>query len=474
MMMNNNAKYILEKYLGRSITTSEYYMLKNQLYNINKILNFNKDIFISLLRKNKKRFFSNIDTNYVDIKNRVINYFSKQHNVYVIGHLLSIIEFQTIIVTTYTHVLGVLTIKSPNIYVSQQSLNVSSMERIAMDILKSINVVKNEDRKLMGRHNVSSLVNDVNKLMEEYLRVHNRTCICYGSYSLYLINPKITYGDIDILQTNSRTFLINLAFLIYFITNDNVILLKVPYLKNYIVMRDKNENHILDSFNIRYDTMNSIPKVLIQNMYIVDPVFQLMSMLKMFSQIDRLEDLSEKIDKFVIRLATMLEYVKNDQKITINGESHSMPLHMTIDESSRTLKVNTSSYQFGYTSCIIFLDEMDLSKHILDLCIDDNVVDFENVSNSVYAIHNDIMYTYFSNTILMSSDNEIHIITRRAICAHILMHQILVKQNYLEPLSDLINSLLVYDKIPIHKVIPRDKKHGNHRIIDIENNIITH
>lgn len=77
-----------------------------------------------------------------------------------------------------------------------------------------------------------------------------------------------------------------------------------------MVLKDQNDSHIIDSFNIRQDTMQSIPKVLIDNIYIVDPALQLMSMLKMFSQIDRLEDLAKNPEKLTVRLATLLEYVR--------------------------------------------------------------------------------------------------------------------------------------------------------------------
>lgn len=48
---------IIETYLGRVPSVNEYHMLKLQARNIQKITVFNKDIFVSLVKKNKKRFF---------------------------------------------------------------------------------------------------------------------------------------------------------------------------------------------------------------------------------------------------------------------------------------------------------------------------------------------------------------------------------------------------------------------------------
>ncbi|ABI99196.1 poly(A) polymerase large subunit [Deerpox virus W-848-83] len=470
--MNRHISEILEKYLGRIPSLTEYHTLKSQYKNIHRVNIFNKDIFISLIKKNKKKFFSDIDTSVSEIKKLVFDYFTKQEQTYSIGKLYTIIELQTILVTTYTDILGVLTTKGPDIFSSNVQYNTSSMQKIANDALNSMNIATISD-KVMGRHNVSSLVCNVNSLMEEYLRRHNKSCICYGSYSLHLLNPEIKYGDIDILQTNSRTFLIDLAFLIKFITGYNVILLKVPYLKNYMVLKDQNDSHIIDSFNIRQETMQHIPKILIDNIYIVDPTIQLLSMLKMLSQIDRLEDLAKNPDKLTIRFATLLEYVRNKYGIILNGNSNNMPMPSTIDIKKRIITVDTKYYNFAYDKCYVYLDENSLSSDILSLNADD-AVDFENVSNSAFLVNDKTLYTYFSNTILLSGNDKIHEISSRGISAHILIYQALMKYDISIPLTDIVNSLIGRNKQPIYEIIPRDKKTGKHGIIDIEKDIITH
>ncbi|UPV00306.1 poly (A) polymerase catalytic subunit (VP55) (C op-E1L) [Cowpox virus] len=461
---------IIETYLGRVPSVNEYHMLKLQARNIQKITVFNKDIFVSLVKKNKKRFFSDVDTSASEIKDRILSYFSKQTQTYNIGKLFTIIELQSVLVTTYTDILGVLTIKAPNVISSKISYNVTSMEELARDMLNSMNVAVIDKAKVMGRHNVSSLVKNVNKLMEEYLRRHNKSCICYGSYSLYLINPNIRYGDIDILQTNSRTFLIDLAFLIKFITGNNIILSKIPYLRNYMVIKDENDNHIIDSFNIRQDTMNVVPKIFIDNIYIVDPTFQLLNMIKMFSQIDRLEDLSKDPEKFNVRMATMLEYVRYTHGIVFDGTRNNMPMKCIIDENNRIVTVTTKDY-FSFKKCLVYLDENVLSSDILDLNADTSC-DFESVTNSVYLIHDNIMYTYFSNTILLSDKGKVHEISARGLCAHILLYQMLTSGEYKQCLSDLLNSMMNRDKIPIYSHTERDKKPGRHGFINIEKDII--
>ncbi|AEN03624.1 VP55 [Yokapox virus] len=469
-MTTNLTLNIISTYLDRKPSINEYHMLKSQVKNIQRIMAFNTDIFIALVKKNKKRFFSDIESSPSDIKDRIINYFYKQQHTFIIRKIFTIIELQSVLVSTYTDVMGILTIPAPDIISSKISYDFTVIEELAMDILNSMNIAILDKSKNMGRHNVSSLVKNVNKLMEEYLRRHNKSCICYGSYSLHLLNPNINYGDIDILQTNSRTFLIDLAFLIKFITGKNITLSKIPYLRNYMVVKDENDNHIIDSFNIRQDTMYIIPKIYIDNIYIVDPTFQLLNMLKMFSQLDRLEDLSKDINKFSSRLSTMLSYVKHTHGIILNGKCNNMPMKCIINQKKRIVTVFTKKY-FSFKKCLVYLDENSLSSDILDMNAD-TAYDFESLTNSVYLIHNDTMYTYFSNTILLSDKNKVHEITERGICAHILLYQMLTGGEYLHALSDLLNSLMYRDKIPIYSHIDRDKKLGRHGFINIEKDII--
>lgn len=148
---------IIETYLGRVPSVNEYHMLKLQARNIQKITVFNKDIFVSLVKRIKK-IFSDVDTSASEIKDRILSYFSKQTQTYNIGKLFTIIELQSVLVTTYTDILGVLTIKAPNVISSKISYNVTSMEELARDMLNSMNVAVIDKAKVMGRHNVSSLV----------------------------------------------------------------------------------------------------------------------------------------------------------------------------------------------------------------------------------------------------------------------------------------------------------------------------
>ncbi|ARE67644.1 SWPV1-118 [Shearwaterpox virus] len=463
---------IIAQYLGRRPVPKEYDILKNQIIKLNKIINFNKDTFFFLIKKSKYTFFKNYDVTDEIIQKRIDEYFTKQKKAKKLGNLLAIIELQKLLVCSFTKTLGILTTKAPEYYPSNLNLDYSFMEKIADDILDSYNVVKPSD-EVKGRHKVSDLVSHVHKIMEEYLRRHSNSCICYGSYSLHLLNKKIEYGDIDILQTNARIFLINIAFLLRFITGRCVVLLKVPFLKNYVVIHDENTNHVMDSFNITQSTMDKLPKIMIDNMYIVDPCVQLLNTIKMFSQIDRLEDIHNKFEKLSIRLGTLLEYTRYRYSIPLDSESI-LEIKSTIDFDARKVIIDLKKYGLDYYKCCFFLDEDELKKLIRKTKKMDDYIDLEAVTNSEYIISGNTMYTYFSNTTLMRSEDEIHPITINALISHVLLYQVITRKFYDDLLGDLIRSLMIVEKVPVYKVIPRDKKRGRHTVIDIEKDVIFH
>ncbi|AUD40206.1 polyA polymerase large subunit [Flamingopox virus FGPVKD09] len=472
MERSRQVYYTINKYLGRHPSSTEYQVLKHQVDKISKINNFNKETFFFLLKKNKNKFFKDLELSDDLLKKRIDEYFSKQKHAKRLGNLFAIMELQNILISSFTKTIGILTTKVPEYYHSTIKLEYSSMEKIADDILDSYNVVE-PSKEVKGRHKVSDLVGHVYKIMEEYLRRHSNSCLCYGSYSLHFLNNKIEYGDIDVLQTNARTFLINIAFLIKFITGRRIVLLKVPFLKNYVVMHDEETNHVMDTFNIREKTMNMIPKIMIDNMYIVDPCIQLLNMIKMLSQIDRLEELQAKFEKLSVRLGTLLEYTRYRYSIPLDSESI-LEVRSKLDKDKRKITVDFKKYKLNYIKCYFYLDEVELKKFISKNSALDEYEDFEAVTNSEYAIRNKSMYTYFSNTALMRSENEIHPITINALTSHALLYHVITRKFYDDLLGDLIRSLMIVEKVPVFKVIPRDKKQGRHTIIDIEKDIIFH
>lgn len=74
---------------------------------------------------------------------------------------------------------------------------------------------------------------------------------------------------------------------------------------------------------------------------------------------------------------------------------------------------------------MVFLDEPALVQTLLDMGVqDDEIVDFESVSNSAFLVRDNTLFTYFSNTVLMDGD-AVHDLSRRGVSAHIVMFLLL-------------------------------------------------
>ncbi|AAR98375.1 ORF018 poly-A polymerase catalytic subunit PAPL [Bovine papular stomatitis virus] len=477
---------VIEEYLGSRPSMERCVLLRAQRRAMTRVLNFDRKLFLSLVVKSRRRFFKKLGGSEKEIAARIEEYFTRQTRLEKLGQILTVLELQSVIVTEFTKTVGSLTSPMPAINAAVRRVDVSPAKDLTRRALESYMVLQPPagEPAAMARHKHSDLVDVVKRLMKEHLRRNNKRCVCYGSYSLHLLNPEIEYGDIDMVQTNARPFLINLAFLIYFVTGRQTVLLRVPYLKSYVVLQDEEGGHILDSFNVRQATLRALPTLQVDNIYILHPFVQLMAALKMFSQTDRIFDLVENFDKARARMETLLAFAMEELECRppVAEPSDRMPLPCAFarpadpDESagSRVLEVDASAHAFGFSRAVVFLDEPVLVQKILDLGVpEDDIVDFESVSNSAFLVHGDTLYTHFSNTVLMDGD-AVHDISRRAVTAHIVMFLLLTRHPAAEAAVREMLSTLVSTGRRVTAVVERSKKSGTHGVIDITRNVITH
>ncbi|ASC55617.1 poly(A) polymerase large subunit-like protein [Seal parapoxvirus] len=471
------ALQVIEEYLGSKPSMERCMLLRTQRRNIVRILNFDRKLFLSLVVKSRRRFFKKIGGSEKEIAARIEEYFTRQARLEKLGQILTVLELQSVIVSEFTKTVGLLTAPAPAINAPALRVHVEPAAELTRRALRSYMVLPAAGNlaPAMARHKHSDLVDVVKTLVKEHLRRNNKRCVCYGSYSLHLLNPEIEYGDIDMVQTSARPFLINLAFLIYFVTGRQTVLLRVPYLKNYVVLHDEEGGHILDIFNVRQSTLRALPTLLVDNIYILHPFVQLMAMLKMFSQTDRIHDLTSNFDKARVRMETLLAFAL--EELGPAQADARLPLVCTFangNPETRVLEVDTSALNLGFSRAVVFLDEPVLVQKILDLGVpEDNIVDFESVSNSSFLVHRDTLFTYFSNTVLMNG-NAVHDVSCRGVTAHIVMYLLLTcHPEARAAVRGMLGSLLS-SGCPATSVVERARKSGTHGVIDIARNLITH
>ncbi|WGH07618.1 Poly(A)-polymerase catalytic subunit PAPL [Orf virus] len=468
---------VIEEYLGSRPSMERCVLLRAQRRNMSRVLNFDRKLFLSLVVKSRRRFFKKLGGSEKEIAARIEEYFSRQRRLEKLGQILTVLELQSVIVGEFTRTLGSLTTPTPAINAAVRRVDATRARALASRALSSYAVLPPpEEAAPMARHKHSDLVEVVKRLVKEHLRRHNKRCVCYGSYALHLLNPEIEYGDIDMVQTNARPFLINLAFLIYFVTGRQTVLLRVPYLKNYVVLQDEEGGHILDSFNVRQATLRALPTLLVDNIYVLHPFVQLMAMLKMFSQTDRIRDLASNFDKARARMETLLAFALEELGEAPADGRTPLPCAFLPPEgsASRVLEADARALDCGFARAVVFLDEPALVQTLLDMGVqDDEIVDFESVSNSAFLVRDNTLFTYFSNTVLMDGD-AVHDLSRRGVSAHIVMFLLLTHHPAAEGAVRSMLGSLVSDARPVTGVVERERKTGTHGVIDIAKNVITH
>ncbi|AHZ33715.1 poly(A)-polymerase catalytic subunit PAPL [Orf virus] len=468
---------VIEEYLGSRPSMERCVLLRAQRRNMTRVLNFDRKLFLSLVVKSRRRFFKKLGGSEKEIAARIEEYFSRQRRLEKLGQILTVLELQSVIVGEFTRTLGSLTTPTPAINAAVRRVDATRARTLASRALDSYAVLPPpKEAAPMARHKHSDLVEVVKRLVKEHLRRHNKRCVCYGSYALHLLNPEIEYGDIDMVQTNARPFLINLAFLIYFVTGRQTVLLRVPYLKNYVVLQDEEGGHILDSFNVRQATLRALPTLLVDNIYVLHPFVQLMAMLKMFSQTDRIRDLADNFDKARARMETLLAFALEELGEAPADGRTPLPCAFLPPEggASRVLEADARALDCGFARAVVFLDEPALVQTLLDMGVqDDEIVDFESVSNSAFLVRDNTLFTYFSNTVLMDGD-AVHDLSRRGVSAHIVMFLLLTRHPAAEGAVRSMLGSLVSDARPVTGVVERERKTGTHGVIDIAKNVITH
>lgn len=141
--------------------------------------------------------------------------------------------------------------------------------------------------------------------------------ITYGSYTSYVLNPKIQYNDIDIYHSNPLKFLIILMMIIKFILDIDVDIFKIPYILGHLSLRFKNI-HFLDCIYIDQYTMDKIPTCIIKNIAFVDPIVQMLNNFRMMSEIKRMHNICLNKKNTSLKYTTLLQYSKQHLDISFD------------------------------------------------------------------------------------------------------------------------------------------------------------
>jgi hypothetical protein len=316
-------------------------LLKYQNY-IKDINNFDKSKFINQLKFirniyiNNNGNFINVSTD-TEIERRVNSYFNKQNdNNLKLGHIISIIKFQHIIISYIYRLLNDII----NYYNNRKSINIINFTTITSKIIPNnndrieeilINYVNRQKLKdVTHRKNIKPRINESDKIVADKIKcileiilktiliIKSNECLSYGSFTCYNIDNSIEYNDIDLYSTDAYRILMFFMVIIYFIIGHDTCLFSIPYITGHISLKYKSIS-MIDCIFLDKATINSINKVLINNMYFVDPGLQMLNNFRMLSENFRSFKIYDDMKNAFIKYSTLLKFfINNNHKFNMS------------------------------------------------------------------------------------------------------------------------------------------------------------
>ncbi|CCU55653.1 poly(A) polymerase catalytic subunit VP55 [Choristoneura biennis entomopoxvirus] len=351
-------------------------ILSFDINNFTKNILIMRDIFI-----NDKNIFGE-SSNDDNIKRRINEFFDKQNTPNLkLGSIISIIKFQHLTVTYVNKIIQeILTYKFNTreiniVNFSSVTSWITNYENPILDEILKQYVYKQKLKNITVNNNVKNFINKededsaekIKKILEEILKVlliiKNNDCVAYGSFTCYNINRKIKYNDIDLYSTDSYRILIFFMIYTYIIIGYETCLFSIPFIVGHISLKYKNVV-IIDCIFLDNSTINTINKVLINNIYFIDPGLQMLNNFRMLSENFRSYKIYEKMEESLYKYKTLLNYfVNNNNKFNKQRLNHWMTMDINKENFPYSIVDNTILISIKE---LIDISEFDYIMIVLD------------------------------------------------------------------------------------------------------------
>lgn len=307
--------------------------LSYHLRNIRLINRFNTHMLATLVDKINVKYFEipdikagktgvNKHTVSRDIKNRISIFFSMQVELsndldINIRAIESLIRFQSVLAKNYTSLLGFITSDEHLSSLTSTWIPDSKTVDTVKDYVDQLKVIKANDPKkemVFANEYDEAIYNRIkvclSRVIKDVLRKDQTNVIAYGSYTSYLLDPEITYNDIDIYHAKSVKFSVCLMLTVYFITGHEFKLLHIPYIPGYLSLQYK-DYVLLDIINVDHYTQSFLKPVMILEVKNVNPILQFTNNVKMLAEPFRTTSVNLNPELFVKKQVVLLNYVSN-------------------------------------------------------------------------------------------------------------------------------------------------------------------
>lgn len=355
------------------------YQYKDKICDIQK---YNLNTLINLIKKLRDTYvfeFSDIKSD-ENIERRITNYFNKQNEPGLkLGNIISIIKFQHLTVTYVSKLLNNIiwfdnNSKNVNIVdlhtlTSEIVINKSNTDSIGK-ILR--NYIYNQRLKNIGKENkkvyksedvkVCDLIKKtIEKILKTIMIIKNNECLSYGSFTCYNINPSISYNDIDIYSSDAYRILIFFMIIIYFSIGYETYLFSIPFITGHISLKFK-DIFMIDCIFLDKTNIKKIKKVILNNIYFVDPGLQMLNNFRMLSENFRSFKIHDNMEEAFKKYNTLLNYFINTNRfdqdrlrywISLNLKKSDIPYKIENNNILFSIKEIIPNSPFDYILIII-------------------------------------------------------------------------------------------------------------------------
>lgn len=424
----NESKILFDKKYKQKINTivnyivSKYENFSKQMIDVIFSYTFKKLIYEFIPTSLRKEF----TYNKVCCKERLDNFFNRQRETINITELLSIINFQSNVLTMKN--LFKELVKKENDFIFDEVIQSNELYRENEDItdfitdyldkvkveklpttkFKNILTMNEQDSVIIKI--LSKIFNNVVIKLQKLIAKNNNNInfkiITYGSYSAFAINNEIDFNDIDIYINDPQKFLSCMLLLYHFILDINVDIFKIPLIIGHLSLRYKT-NHFADCLYLDNDTLKNIKTITIKNLKILDPLIQIINNFRMFSEIRRIDSITKNKINSIKKYSTMLNKANEQLKIDFTKLKKTKIHYKIIDN-------NYLVFDLKKTFCFDVKENDTFDYLVIPLLSSKAFFELVNRDDSIFsrqyfAIFNEVVVEFHNrNKKMRFIENEVH------------------------------------------------------------------
>lgn len=190
--------------------------------------------------------------------------------------------------------------------------------QLTIDIMNNISNYMQQEGRLAKEVSPFEWTNIALKEISFCIMSVDEHSIAHGSFIAGLLNPDCKYGDVDFYSPVGGLLLASLSVIGTLVGLGDFVILVVPYIKNYITLKDEYQLSVFDCCVYTKEFLQSIPTQQIDNFKTVDSAITLINMFRSAAVQDRRVKTYSKLDRTIFNAQVLLEHTIKTKHLVID------------------------------------------------------------------------------------------------------------------------------------------------------------